>query len=554
MAPTTPTTRIEKEKNTSLGKNVLMLMGGLFAAKLMGLIYRIVIINIDGFGDVGNGYYSVGYTIYSVLLTLSSIGVPAVISKLVSERIASGDYKGSQRVLRVSFGLFLSVSVVSAAFLYFGSDWIAASILKVPDAALTMKALAPAVIFACAIAVLRGYFSGMGSMKATSSSQVVEQFFNCVLSILFVWLCIGQGPAKMAAAGNLSTSASILAALIYLIFFYWRRSREIRTSCRTQTAPADDRTTKAMVGMILALSIPMTASSLISALNEFIDTFTVTNCIQTAYSGILTAKADLEAKAAEAAGLLSKVNTIINLPLALNTAFSTALVPAVSAAVAKKDAVLAGKKLSFSMLASLTIMFPCGVGLAVLSDPILHLLYPNASSGALLLALSVIPMMFLALTCIVNSGLYGIGEARLPALALGIAAVLKLLLNLLLISRPAIQVYGAVISSIVCDAVVFLIVYLALRRRMPLTLHFWPHVLKPAFCAAVMGVAVWGTHTLLKGVAGNAVATAAAVIVGVVVYGLLVVIVRVLTAEEVQSLPLGDKLFRLLRKLGFYRA
>lgn len=548
------TSRIEREKNTSLAKNVLMLMAAQVLTKVMGLIYRIVIINIDGFGNEGNGYYSVGYTIYSVLLTLSSIGVPNVIAKLISERMAAGDCRGSQRVLRVCFGLFLSISLVSAGLLYFGADAIATHILHIPDVALTMKALAPAVFFASAISVFRGYFSGLGSLKATSVSQVVEQFFNCVLSVVFVYLCMGRGSAVMAAAGNLSTSASILLAFVFLLFFYLRRRGEIRAACRAQTAPAEDRSTRDLVRMILALSIPMAAGSLISALNEFIDSFTITNCIQTAYADILSTKEALEAKAASAAGLLSKVNTITNMPLAVNTAFSTALVPAVSAAVAKEDRTLAGKKLSFSLFASLVIVFPCAVGLAVLSGPILQMLYPNASDGAALLALSVVPMIFLALTCVINGGLYGLGEVRLPAASLGVGAVIKLVLNLLLIRQPAINIYGAVISSIVCDLVVFLLVFGALRRRLPLTLRWGHHVLKPALCSAVMGAAAFGVHRLLRGAVGNTVATLAAVLVGAVMYVALVILARVFTQAELLTLPGGARLARLLTRLGVYHA
>ncbi|MBE6767339.1 MAG: polysaccharide biosynthesis protein [Ruminococcaceae bacterium] len=541
--------RLEREKNTSLAKNVMMLMAAQFITKVMGLIYRIVIINIEGFGNEGNGYYSIGYTIYSVLLTLSSIGVPNVIAKLISERLAAGDHRGSQRILKVCFGLFLSISFASACLLYFGADFIASVILDVPDVAYTMKALAPAVFFASAAAVLRGYFSGRGSLKATSTSQVVEQFFNCVLSIVFVYLCIGRGSAVMAAAGNVSTSASVAIAFLYLVFFYLRRRRDIRRGCEEQTVPTEQHSTRELLHIVLALSIPMAVGSLISALNDFIDSFTITNCIQTAYAAVAQSEKELEAMAASAAGLLSKVSTIINLPLALNTAFSTALVPAISAAVAKHDRRLAGEKITFSLFASLVIVLPCAVGLAVLAAPVLQMLYPTVSDGAGLLALSTVPLIFLALTCIINGGLYGLGEVRLPAASLAVGAVIKLALNWLLIREPSINVYGAVISSIVCDAVVFLLVFNALRHRLPLQLRLWKHLLKPLLCSGVMGAAVFGTHRLLCSVAGNAVATVAGVAVGVAVYAALLLFTHVFTKEEMAALPMGQKIVRLLQRL-----
>lgn len=546
------TSRMERERSTTLAKNVLMLMLAQVATKVMGLIYRIVIINIDGFGNEGNGYYSVGYTIYSVLLTLSSIGVPNVIAKLISERMAAGDSKGSQRMLKLCFCLFLSISFASACFLYFGADFIAAEIMHVPDVALTMKALAPAVFFASAIAVFRGYFSGMGSLKATSVSQVVEQFANCVLSILFVYLCIGQGPARMAAAGNLSTSASVLVAFVFLTFFYLRRRREIREGCRSQTVPSEDRSAKELLKLVLALSIPMAVGSLISAFNDFIDSFTITNYIQDSY-GAGYAKEWLEAQAAAAAGTLGKINTIINMPLAVNTAFSTALVPAIAAAVARGERRDAAKKLSFSLFTSLVIIFPCAVGLAVLSDPILRMLYPGAPGGAGLLALSVIPLILLALTTIANGGLYGLGQVKLPAAALAVGAVIKFGLNYLLIRNPEVRITGAVISSIVCDGVVFAIVFRALKKRLPSRIRWYSHVLKPLFCSGAMGVCVWLVYRLVSRFAGNTLATAAAVLAGAAAYLLLTAALRVFSREELLALPKGGLLLRVLQKIGFYK-
>ena len=87
----------KQKRQVSFMKNVLMLMVAQVAIKILGFVYRLVIINIDGFGDTGNGYYSTGYQIYSLLLTLSSVGIPTVISKLVSERVAIGDHKVSSK-------------------------------------------------------------------------------------------------------------------------------------------------------------------------------------------------------------------------------------------------------------------------------------------------------------------------------------------------------------------------------------------------------------------------------------------------------------------------
>ena len=102
-----------KGKANSFMKNVVMLIFSQLLIKVLGLVYKLVITNIEGFGDTGLGYYSAGYQIYALLLTLSSIGIPSVISKLVSERIAIGDTKALKEFLK-----WLSSSLLQLVLYY----------------------------------------------------------------------------------------------------------------------------------------------------------------------------------------------------------------------------------------------------------------------------------------------------------------------------------------------------------------------------------------------------------------------------------------------------
>lgn len=135
-------------------------------------------------------------------------------------------------------------------------------------------------------------------MKATSISQTLEQFFNCALTITFVYALVGKDPAVMAAGGNLSTTLAIIIAFMYVYIFYKKRKKGILLECKNQTVPAEDKTTKNLIKTIFAISIPMTIGSLISVINNTIDTITISNCIQTAFQGVLSGgKEALEAEA-----------------------------------------------------------------------------------------------------------------------------------------------------------------------------------------------------------------------------------------------------------------
>ena len=279
--------KVKKGTGNSFMKNVAMLMIAQIVIKILGFVYRLVIINIDGFGDVGNGYYDAGYTVYSVLLTLSSVGIPTIISKLVSERVAVGDHKGAHRLFKTALKIFTLIGMFFSILLYFGSSIIASKILNVPDIKYILKALAPAIMFVSASAVLRGYFEGLGTMKPTSISQTLEQFLNCTLTITFVYALVGKDPVIMAAGGNVSTTLAIIISFTYLLLFYKKTKKEIWEECKKQTVPQEDKTTIKLIKTIFAISIPMTIGSLVSVINGMIDTVTISNCIQTAFAGIL---------------------------------------------------------------------------------------------------------------------------------------------------------------------------------------------------------------------------------------------------------------------------
>lgn len=544
----------KQKKQISFMKNVLMLMIAQVAIKVLGFLYRLVIINIDGFGDIGNGYYSTGYQVYSLLLTLSSVGIPTVISKLVAERVAIGDHKGAHRIFKTALKTFTIIGIIMSLSLFFGADCIARNIINVEGVKYTLMVLAPAIMFVAAGAVLRGYFAGLGTMKPTSVTQTLEQFLNCLLTITFVYATVGKDTAIMAAAGNLSSTVAIIIAFIYIILFYKKQRPEILEECKNQTVEEERKTTKQILKIIFAVSIPMTIGSLIAELNGTIDTLTVSNCIQTAFQGILEGgKEALEAKAMQLSGMVSKIETIIRLPLAINAAFCTALVPAIAASMAKKDKNTAVKRLSFSFFLTIVIITPCAVGLIILAEPILKTIYPNSYEGSTILQITSISMVFVALSYVINGGLYGLGKTYIPAIALAIGAGVKTVLNIILVSNPQINILGSPISSTVCQAINFTICSYYLSKYIKLDIKFTKHILKPLFSATVMGAVAYIVHNILLMKIGNSKATIIAILVGAITYGVMIIVTKTLNKEDIHRIPFGAKIYKMLLKLGIYK-
>ena len=496
------------------------------------------------------GYYSAGYQIYTVLLALSSVGIPSVISKLVSERVAIGDNKGAQRIFKICLTFFTSLGIILSFGLFFGAEYIATAIFNVPDTKYVMQVLAPAIAFVAASATFKGYFTGLGDMKPTSYSQVIEQIFNCVLSITFVYALLGKEAYIMAAGGNLSSTLAIILTFIYIVTYYKKKRLKVN---RKQISPEKDLTTIQLLKKVLIISVPITISSIITVVNPLIDSATVSRVIQSTFSSMYETKEALEAFAMSKSGILSKIDTLVNLPIAFNVAFSTALVPAVSAALAKKDYKTASKRMTFSIFASLLIILPCAAGYISLAQPILSLIYPSASDGAKELMIFSIPMIFIALNQTINGGLYGLNKTYVPTIALALGAIAKFILNIILISNPNIGIMGAGISSIVCQITVFLITFSVLQKHIKLQFKAVRMIIAPILAASFMGICTYFIRQSLGSVVGNLISTIVAIGLGAVIYIVTIFLLKILTKEDIMMIPFGSKIYRILLKFGIYK-
>ena len=544
----------ENKKENSFMKNVLILMCSQIMVKILGLVYRLVITNIEGFGDTGLGYYSSGYQIYTLLLAISSIGIPSVISKLVSEKLAVNDKKGAQRIFKISMAFFAGLGLILSFALFFGSEWIATVIFNVPDTKYVMQVLSPAITFVAASAVFRGYFAGQNDMKPTSASQVLEQLFNCILSITFVYALIGKEPYIMAAGGNLSTTCAIIISFMYLVMYYKKKKIDVSSVEDEITKETKkELSTWKLLKSILVLSVPVTMGSIISVVSPLIDTATVSRCIQTAFASMYPIKEELETYAMSMTGIMSKVDTIVGLPVAVNVAFATALIPMISTALAKKEMKVASKRMTFSMFASLLIILPASFGFIALAEPILKLIYPTATAGKGVLVLCSISMIFIAMSHTTNGGLCGINKTYVPTIALVVAIVIKFTMNITLISNPNIGIYGAGMSSIVAQSTAFTICAIVLHKNLKLQFEFKRMILMPIISSGLMGVIAHYTHKLLNLFLGNTISTLVAILIGGITYIAFILLFKVLKKEDILMIPYGTKIYDWLVKVGIYK-
>lgn len=421
--------------------------------------------------------------------------------------------------------------------------------LQIPEAEYTLMTLSPAIFFVSISSVIRGYFNGRQKMSATAKSQTVEQVFKTTLTIIIVEIvaiCTNVNTEIMAAGANLATTFATFLSFSYIFTLYKMNRKEEYKSVEERKKPSSKESAKSIIKKILAVSIPISLSSLISAINKNIDSVTVVRILKPLI-GEATAKAKY--------GILSsKVDILTSMPLAFNIAFATALVPSISGARVKNDTETINKRLRLSLLITILIGLPCTFGMFIYARQILELLFPNASSGGTLLAISAFTVIFTSLAQTINGALQGLGKIKVPAIALGCGVIVKFIANLLLIPIEGIYENGAAIGSVLCHIVSFTIVYRVLKKTIQLDFSVSGLIVKPLIVTVLMSVISYAMYQgiLMLGVAGR-IATIIGIVMAVIVYAILVILFKILSKEDIEMLPNGEKMYRILQKMKIYR-
>ena len=518
-------------------KGVLVIMCSQVVIKLFGFIYRVILTNIEGFQDVGNSYYGSGYKVYTFILAIATTGIPNTISKLVSEKIAIGDKRGAHNVFKTALKVFGIVGVLFALLLFLGSNFIANSILANPGVKGTIATLAPAVFFVAIAAVFRGYFVGMQNMSAHSKAQVIEQIVNSIFSVVFVMMLVGNSPEIMAMGSTAATAVSTLTALLYLVFYYNKNKTEIwKEISKSKRFPKD--TTGEIVRKIFRYAIPLSFASVVVALAGMVDLVTVVEGLQKfGYT--------LEIANEKFGIILGKVDILVSIPHAFNVALVIPLIPAITAHIARKEKKEAINKINNCMKISTLIAFPCAAGLTILAQPIFETVFPNASSGALLLQIEVWAVIFSLLAQTAYGALHGIGKMYVPGVTVLIAAIVKYILNIILI-----PIYGEIvvpITTIVYHMVACIISMTVLYKTIRTVPDFKNIIIKPFIATLGMGIIVILIRKFMVYIsAGTVMSMGVSVVAGIATYAILLIITGVLGKEELSAIPYGNKICNAL--------
>lgn len=535
----------EREKHkagSTLMKGVTILAIGGIVSKIFGAVFRIPLTNM--IGAEGQSFYGAAYPVYQFFFVIATAGFPVAISRMVSARIAKGDYINAHKSYRIATLSTFIISFISFVLCFAGADMIA-TVMGNPEAALSIRAVSIALLFTPIVASLRGYFQGQQIMAPTAISEVGEQMIRVIVGLLLAYLYLNASLSKAAAGATFGASAGMIAALVILIFIYYRHRGEREENLKKSVVVHESG--KMHFKELISIVIPITIGSSILPLMMIIDSMIIMRRLQATGWTLAESKVLY--------GLISGYcDSLVNMPVVFIDAITISLIPAVTTAFVLKNKHDLEKNIKTGLKTMMLISYPCAIGLIVLGRPILYMLYPNkldeAEMAVTTLQILAVSIITLSIMRTLSSCLQGVGKMALPVINLGIGAVVKIVITYILVGIPALNINGAAIGSTIAYLVAGLLNYRGLKKYADVHLDLKSIFLKPFAAAGLMGASAWVVYKVIfKLVSSNLISAFVAIMMAVAVYFVLIFKTHAVTRDEIEVIPKGEMIFKLAEKL-----
>ena len=525
------------------GQNYLhgaaILTAGVVIMKILGALYKVPLSNL--IGDDGYSMFIATYNVYNVFLTLSTAGLPIALARMISEAHAEGREMQVRRTFSVAWWTFFGIGLVCTLVMLLFPELIAGRILHNPPAAMSIRAMAPSVLLVCLVSAYRGYCQGHGNMIPTTVGQVLEVLVKVGVGLVLAWLVIraGRGKPMGSAAAIFGVTVGSAAALLYMWLYKRRHYRE-----ETLETPDAPDSAGSIFRRFLKIGIPIALGSSVLAILNLVDSGLTMERLQHAAHFHLNEAQTLY-------GVYGKAQTIFNLPAAIITPLTISIVPAITAAIVKGEDDNATKISEDSLRIASVLAMPMGVGLAVLSRPIMQVLYPGShGAGPMLLGIMGIASFFVCMVLVENAILQASGKELLPMITMIVGGVVKVVLNYFLVADPRINIYGAPVGTLVSYVVMAVMNFVIMCFVLDKNPKLRNILVLPLVCSVTMGACAWGVYGIgerfFHGRFGVLLSMGIAILAAVVVYLILTVLLRMITKEDMRLIPGGDKIAKLL--------
>jgi stage V sporulation protein B len=541
-----------KEKNFLVQGSILAIAGVI--TKIIGLVYRIPLMNIVG--DEGMGYYNVAFSIYTVALMLTSYSLPLAVSKLVSARIAVGQYKNAYKVFKGALAFAIAAGGLVALIIFFGADFIASGLMSMDMSAYALRVLGPCIFVVALLGVFRGFFQGMGSMVPTAISQVLEQVVNAIASIAGAYMLLqagknvatrmsdeSYGPAYAAAGGTIGTIAGAFFALILLVAIFFAYKKIFKRQMRRDRSKKTEHY-QLIFKVLLATIAPVILSATVYNISDFLDS--------AIFNKIMAMQGYSKVEYASLLGMFGgQFTTLINVPTSISSALAASLIPSLVMTAQTGSRKQIHNKIDLVTRFTMLIAIPCAVGFVVLAKPILDLLFytQDNTKPALMLQIGAISVIFFCLSTVTTAVIQGLDDMVTPVKNSAIALVVHVISLFLMMVIFHWNIYAVVMSKTIFALVNTILNDHSLRLQVGYVQETRRTFMIPLIASAIMGVVTVVVHLVFELFAGERIATVLAVLAAVVTYAAALLLTGGIREAEMREMPMGTKLVAVCKKL-----
>ena len=428
--------------------------------KIIGAIYKIPLAN--QIHQIGMNYYNDAYQIYSLLYVLSTAGVPVAIAKMVSEANVDKRYREPKKILKLSTGIFASIGLVLAALMVIFTPRISRW-LSNDTANYCITLIAPAIFLVTISATIKGYFQGYKCMTPSAVFQVIEALFKLGgLGLIAVMVARGiTDPLVLACGGVLGVTFGSFAATVFMV---------IRYLCEKDLGHdlqegKPSRSNRSVARTIVTLAIPISLSSSVMSITSTLDMILVKWRLTAFVQKTVSNAAEVAETVKEVYGAyVGATGSLFNLPQALTIGISVSVLPFLTTAFAEKRKEDAFRNMRSSSKLVALIGMPCALGMSVMSEPIVKLLYEKGYWDVGISTLRVLSLSVFFVSFVSLSGIFlqAVGKVKTSLMTMGVGAVMKLTVNILAVE--AIGIMGAPLGTFACYGSITLLNILFIRK------------------------------------------------------------------------------------------
>lgn len=550
-----------KKQSFQYGAVILLLSA--FAVKLIGALFKIPLSGKNCLGDIGFGYFSSAYDIFTPFYTMAMTGLPVAVAKLTAEYAAAGKYDRAAGLLKVSRKIYLAAGFAVFLFMCAGIYPFVKITDPTGDTFYSLAACFPSVIFCFVMSAYRGYYEGMRNMYPTAFSELAEALCKLILGLGFAYTAIKiTGSTVIAAAAAISGITVGTAAAFLVLVVYHAKENKLKAS-------DESKLSRKTVISFFAVAVPVAFASLSVNIPVIADAVTVkwqlnglsaqlSDALKNLYPESLSEffntsqSYDTGDISVWLYGIRGKAYTLYNLIPAFVSVLAVSAVPAIASDNASGGVSAAKGNVETVLKWSALISLPAGIGFIAAGEPVMELLYDTDASGEIggvLLRIFGAAVIFSGISIPMTGILQAFGKQKKALLIIAAGAAVKFIVSFITVSQPEINIAGAAISTLACYAFIFAAEYYVLIK----TLGAFPDIIKtfikPLTAACLSGAAAF----LILAAGKSSLITVLAIAVSALTYFLALILLNSFEESDFLSMPKGEKIIQFCKKCKIIR-